>query len=80
MQGAHHIRKAGVGPGTGTPPNVRHPEDGVCATELVPLVLDDSTVPVGPAAWPPPGHDTRHFTSGTTPDLADLVHALDTTG
>ncbi|WP_314416117.1 DUF6292 family protein [Streptomyces sp. DSM 40484] len=32
------------------------------------------------AAWPPPGPDTRHLASGTTPDPADLVNALDTTG
>ncbi|MGW0573034.1 DUF6292 family protein [Streptomyces tauricus] len=32
------------------------------------------------AAWPPPGPDTRHLASGTTPAPADLVHALDHTG
>ncbi len=32
------------------------------------------------ATWPPSGPDTRHLASGTTPDPADLVHALDTTG
>ncbi|MEU6688426.1 hypothetical protein [Streptomyces sp. NPDC046832] len=29
------------------------------------------------AAWPPPGPKVRHLATGTTPDPADLVKALD---
>ncbi|WP_229924232.1 DUF6292 family protein [Streptomyces capillispiralis] len=31
------------------------------------------------AAWPPPGPGVRHLATGTTPDPADLVKALDST-
>ncbi|MFI0141915.1 hypothetical protein [Streptomyces luteogriseus] len=32
------------------------------------------------AAWPPPGPGVRHLATGTTPDPADLVKALESTG
>ncbi|MEU1854400.1 DUF6292 family protein [Streptomyces sp. NPDC019990] len=32
------------------------------------------------AAWPPPGPGVRHLATGTSPDPADLVKALDSTG
>ncbi|MGA5208046.1 DUF6292 family protein [Streptomyces variegatus] len=32
------------------------------------------------AAWPPPGPGVRHLATGTTPDPADLVKALEATG
>ncbi|MFG2811472.1 hypothetical protein [Streptomyces massasporeus] len=31
------------------------------------------------AAWPPPGPNVRHLATGTTPNPADLVNALDST-
>ncbi|MEU6688304.1 hypothetical protein [Streptomyces sp. NPDC046832] len=33
--------------------------------------------PLGRGAWPPPGPGVRHLATGTTPDPADLVKALD---
>ncbi|MFJ6000288.1 hypothetical protein [Streptomyces sp. NPDC092370] len=32
------------------------------------------------AAWPPPGPGVRHLATGTTPDPADLVNALESSG